>query len=73
MTGMEFLRSSTPEEIAEVIAFGHPPFCEGNEVECDRTTCKLCWLAWLTTGQKPKPTRELLRHTGEIPKRRKNR
>lgn len=71
MTGMEILRTSSPEEIAEIVTSGHPPFCDGEQVECCRTTCKLCWLSWLNTGHKPEPTRELIRNSWEIPKRRR--
>ena len=50
-TGKTFLKTHTAEQIAEVIASGHPPFRE--EVKCDETSCKECWLAWLTTGMPP--------------------
>ena len=51
-TGLEFLKdpSTTAGEIAEIIGAGHPPF---GAVDCGKTTCGNCWLAWLTTGEPP--------------------
>ena len=45
-------RSTTPKEIAAIIAKGHPPFEKG-AVWCDRISCEECWLAWLTAGKIP--------------------
>lgn len=50
-TGTDYLKTHTPEEIAELIAKGHPPFQE--DVNCDKTSCRDCWLAWLNTGKAP--------------------
>jgi hypothetical protein len=60
--GLSILQSpsTTPEEIATIIANGHPPFEEG-EVHCDLVTCEECWLAWLTTGKVPAPKRKPIR------------
>ena len=57
-TGLEILKDpyTTAGEIADILANGHPPFCQGNAVECSRVSCRECWLAWLTTGEPPKPT-----------------
>ena len=54
-TGLEFLRdpSTTAAEIAEIISAGHPPF---GSVDCCKVACSNCWLAWLTTGEPPKPS-----------------
>lgn len=60
--GLTILRShaATPEEIAAILAKGHPPFGQG-EVQCDLVTCEECWLAWLTSGKVPIPTRKPIR------------
>lgn len=60
--GMSVLRSrsTTAAEIAAILGKGHPPFEEG-EVQCDLVTCEECWLAWLTTGKVPIPTRKPIR------------
>lgn len=50
--GTTFLKTHTAEQIAELMASGHPPFHE--EVKCDETSCKECWMAWLNTGKPPK-------------------
>ena len=42
-TGKAFLKTYTTEEIADLISSGHPPFQE--EVHCDTTSCRDCWLA----------------------------
>lgn len=53
MTGLEFLRASatTPEEIADIIAEQCPPAVP---TECDRFSCRMCWISWLTTNETPK-------------------
>lgn len=53
MTGLEFLRASatTPEEIADIIAEQCPPAVP---TECDRFSCRMCWISWLTTDEPPK-------------------
>lgn len=38
--GTAFLKTHTAEQIAELMASGHPPFRE--EVNCDETDCKDC-------------------------------
>jgi len=55
-TGIEILKDpyTTAGEIADILANGHPPFCTG-EVQCCKVSCRECWLAWLTTGEPPKP------------------
>lgn len=40
-TGTTFMKTHTAEQIAELMASGHPPFRE--EVKCDETSCKECW------------------------------
>ena len=59
-TGLETIKAldTTAGEIAEIISKGHPPFEEGGAVACDLVTCKQCWLAWLTTGKPPIPTKK---------------
>lgn len=47
-TGLEFLKTATAEEIAEVLATGHPPV---GIVHCDNVYCRDCWLEWLLTGK----------------------
>ena len=54
--GLQIIKSpyATAGELADLLSGSCPPFssrCEG--VSCDRTTCRDCWLSWLTTG-KPK-------------------
>ena len=51
ITGLEFMRTASAEEIAAVIARGHPPV---GEVHCDCTACLRCWQAWLETGEAAK-------------------
>lgn len=60
--GLTILRShaAAPEEIADILSKGHPPFEEG-EVQCDLVSCEECWLAWLTSGKVPIPTRKPIR------------
>lgn len=55
--GMDFLRdpARTPEELADILWKGHPPFTEPKKTPCCHTTCRECWLAWLTTGKPPIP------------------
>lgn len=38
-TGLDFMRTATAEEIAKVLATGHPPT---GEVHCDCTSCERC-------------------------------
>lgn len=45
--GLEFLKTAPAEEIAEVLASGHPPV---GAVHCDLVSCRDCWLHWLTKG-----------------------
>lgn len=49
MTGLELLKApaTTAEEIADIISAPCPPVVP---TECDRLSCRECWLAWLTTG-----------------------
>lgn len=53
MTGLEFLRApgTTAEEIADIITEHCPPAVP---TECDRLSCRVCWLSWLTIGEPPK-------------------
>lgn len=53
MTGLELLKApgTTAGEIADIIAEHCPPVVPAN---CDRLSCRECWLAWLTTGEAPK-------------------
>lgn len=53
MTGLELLKApnTTAEEIADIIAEHCPPAIP---TECDRLSCRKCWLSWLTTGEPPK-------------------
>ncbi len=40
------------EQLADLLSGCCPPFAEGaGPVPCDETTCRDCWLAWLTTGK----------------------
>lgn len=50
MTGLEFLREPkrTAEEVADVISNSCPPVIPAN---CDKVSCRECWLAWLMTGE----------------------
>ena len=50
-TCLEFMRTASAEEIAEVLGKGHPPV---GEVHCDCTSCERCWLEWLQTGEPAK-------------------
>lgn len=52
MTGLELLKApgTTAEEIADTIAEHCPPVVP---TECDRLSCRECWLAWLVTGEPP--------------------
>ena len=49
-TGLELLKSldTTAGEIADIISQACPPV---GPVHCDKTRCRDCWLAWLTTGK----------------------
>lgn len=53
MTGLELLKApgTTAGEIADIISEHCPPVVP---TECDRLSCRECWLAWLTTGEPPK-------------------
>lgn len=53
MTGLELLKApkTTAGEILDVIAEHCPPVVP---TECDRLSCRKCWLSWLTTGEPPK-------------------
>lgn len=53
MSGLEIIKapSSTAGEIADIISKPCPPI---TPAECDRVSCRECWLAWLTTGGPPK-------------------
>lgn len=53
MTGLELLRAAetTADEIADIVTEHCPPVAPSN---CDRLSCRACWLAWLTTGEPPK-------------------
>lgn len=55
MTGLEFIKApgTTAGEIADIISQPCPPIVPA---ECDRLSCRECWLAWLTTGEPPKET-----------------
>jgi len=52
MTGLEVLTNSeaTAEQIAGIISAQCPPVAP---TECDRVSCRECWLAWLATGEMP--------------------
>ena len=64
MTGIEFLKApdTTAGELADIISAPCPPVISS---ECDRLSCRECWLAWLNTGEPPqkrsRPTNERLR------------
>ena len=53
MTGLELIKAptTTAGEIADIISEHCPPVVPAN---CDRLSCRECWLAWLTTGKPPK-------------------
>lgn len=53
MTGLEIIKAptATAEEIAGIISEHCPPVVPG---DCDRLSCRECWLSWLTTGEPPK-------------------
>lgn len=59
-TGLEIINSpeTTAEQLAAIMANGHPTFEEGGAVACDKVICEQCWLAWLTTGKPPIPTKK---------------
>lgn len=52
MSGLEIIKapSSTAGEIADIVSKPCPPI---TPAECDRVSCRECWLAWLTTGEPP--------------------
>lgn len=53
MTGLELIKApeTTAGEIADLISAQCPPIVPS---DCDRLSCRECWLAWLTTGAPPK-------------------
>ena len=53
MTGLEFIKApgTMAGEIADIISQPCPPIVPA---ECDRLSCRECWLEWLTTGEPPK-------------------
>ncbi|WP_208319531.1 hypothetical protein [Intestinimonas butyriciproducens] len=53
MTGLELLRAAntTADKIADIVSEHCPPVVPN---DCDRLSCRACWLAWLTTGAPPK-------------------
>jgi len=55
MTGLELLKSSetTAGEIADIVSRPCPPIAP---TECDRISCRFCWLRWLTEEQTGKET-----------------
>ena len=50
MTGLEIIKApgTTAGEIADIISKPCPPIIPA---ECDKLSCRECWLAWLTTGE----------------------
>ena len=50
MTGLEIIKASgtTAGEIADIISKPCPPIIPA---ECDKLSCRECWLVWLTTGE----------------------
>lgn len=64
MTGLELLKApgTTAGEIADIIAEHCPPVVP---TECDRLSCRECWLAWLTTGEPPREA-ELRAHEDNL-------
>lgn len=52
MTGLEFIKApgTTAGEIADIVSRPCPPVVPH---DCDRFSCRECWLAWLTTGEPP--------------------
>lgn len=56
MTGLELLKApgTTVEGIADIVSAPCPPVVP---TECDRFSCRECWLAWLTTGTAAKEKR----------------
>lgn len=53
MTGIELVKApgTTAGELADILSKSCPP---SGRVECDRHSCRECWLAWLVTGEPPK-------------------
>lgn len=53
MTGLELFKApgTTAGEIADIISEHCPPVVPA---ECDRLSCRECWLSWLVTGEPPK-------------------
>lgn len=53
MTGLEIIKApgTTAGEIADIIFRPCPPEIPG---ECDRLSCRECWLSWLTNGEPSK-------------------
>ena len=57
MTGLEIIKApgTTAGEIADIISKPCPPIIPA---ECDKLSCRECWLAWLTTGEPPRENDE---------------
>lgn len=54
--GLQIIKSqyATAGELAELLSGSCPPFAESaGPVSCSATSCRDCWLSWITTG-KPK-------------------
>ena len=53
MTGLELLKApgTTAGEIVDIIAEHCPPVVP---TECDRLSCRECWISWLITGEPPR-------------------
>lgn len=51
--GLQIVKSpyATAGELADLLSGSCPPFVESVAVPCDETTCRNCWLAWLTSGR----------------------
>lgn len=42
-------------ELADMLCGSCPPYtCDDTSVDCDATSCRDCWLAWLATGWPPR-------------------
>lgn len=51
--GIQSIKSqyATAGELADLLSGSCPPFSEkAGAVSCSATSCRDCWLAWLTTG-----------------------
>lgn len=53
MNGLDLFRSpkTAADEIADIVSAQCPPVVPEN---CDAFSCRECWLAWLTTGDRQK-------------------